>query len=242
MRTFNDQSFLFFSLIFGDLLACSRLYRWCLFVHPGCDTILIVVLISRWLCMAKNQHGGKRVGAGRKRRFDEPVTRIRVPVSCVPAIDDLLAKLVQAGGSQCEGLEVLRPVDPAVALERPLFSSPVPAGFPSPADDYIEGQLDLNEYFVPHPASTFYVRVTGESMNGAGILPGDILVVDRSLEAVHGAVVIAVVNNELTVKRLYKQNGRIELHPANPDFSVMTFGQDMELVIWGVVSGVTRKL
>ena len=192
--------------------------------------------------MIKNQHGGKRDGAGRKKRFDEPVTRIRVPQSCVPAINNLLDKFTNSSTNPLTNLEILTPIDPPVSLERPLFSSPVPAGFPSPADDYIEGQLDLNEYFVPHPSATFYVRVTGESMNGAGILPNDILIVDRSLEAIHGAIVIAVVNNELTVKRLYKQNSRIELHPENPAFPVIKFDQDMELTIWGVVSGVTRKL
>ncbi len=192
--------------------------------------------------MTKSQHGGKRDGAGRKKRFNEPVTRMRVPQSCVPTIENLLDKIAVSHSVDKINQEILIPADSPVSLARPLFSSPVPAGFPSPADDYIEGQLDLNEYFVPHPSATFYVRVTGESMNGAGILPNDILIVDRSLEAVHGSIVIAVVNNELTVKRLYKQNGRIELHPENPEFPVIKFDQDMELTIWGVVSGVTRKL
>jgi len=192
--------------------------------------------------MTKNQHGGKRDGAGRKKRFNEPVTRMRVPQSCVSAIENLLEEIAVSHSVDKISQEILIPADSPVSLARPLFSSPVPAGFPSPADDYIEGQLDLNEYFVPHPSATFYVRVTGESMNGVGILPNDILIVDRSLEAVHGSIVIAVVNNELTVKRLYKQNGRIELHPENPAFPVITFDQDMELTIWGVVSGVTRKL
>ena len=95
---------------------------------------------------------------------------------------------------------------------------------------------------MPHPSATFYVRVTGEIMSGAGILSNDILIVDRSLEAIHGSIVIAVVNNELTVKRLFKKDGHIELHPENPAFPIMTFKRDMELTIWGVVSGVTRKL
>lgn len=138
--------------------------------------------------------------------------------------------------------KIFYPVDEPLSLARPFFSASVPAGFPSPADDYIEGQLDLNEYFVPHPSATFYVRVTGESMTGAGILPGDILIVDRSLDAVHDAIVIAVVDNELTVKRLYKRNGIIELRPENPDYPVIPLNREMALVIWGVVSGVTRKL
>lgn len=192
--------------------------------------------------MVKNQHGGKRSGAGRKKHFDEPVTRLRVPCSAVPAIHQLLEQMKDAPACNTDKLKIQAVADHPIALARPLFSSPVPAGFPSPADDYIEGQLDLNEYFVPHPAATFYVRVTGESMIGAGILPGDILIVDRSLEATHGAIVIAVVNNELTVKRLFKKEGRVELHPDNPAFPVMTFQRNMALTIWGVVSGVTRKL
>lgn len=192
--------------------------------------------------MNKNQHGGKREGAGRKKRFDEPVTRLRVPQSCVPAIETMLEQIMIQRQSGETFKDILFPFKAPVSLKRPIFSSSVPAGFPSPADDYIEGQLDLNEYFVPHPSATFYVRVTGESMTGAGILPGDILIVDRSLDAAHDSVVIAVVDNELTVKRLYRKNGRIELRPENPAYPIIQFDQEMELIIWGVVSGVTRKL
>ena len=192
--------------------------------------------------MNKNQHGGKREGAGRKKRFNEPVTRLRVPESCVPAIETVLKQMINQRQSNEAFQDILFPVNEPALLKRPIFSSSVPAGFPSPADDYIEGQLDLNEYFVPHPSATFYVRVTGESMTGAGILPGDILIVDRSLDAIHDSIVIAVVDNELTVKRLYRKNGRIELRPENPAYPVMQLNQEMELVIWGVVSGVTRKL
>jgi len=192
--------------------------------------------------MSKNQHGGKREGAGRKKRFEEPITRLRVPQSCVPAINTLLEQYMNPDKNNAIAGNILYPPSHPASLKRPLFSSSVPAGFPSPADDYIEGQLDLNEYFIKHPAATFYVRVTGESMTGAGILPGDILIVDRSLNAAHDSIVIAVVDNELTVKRLYRKNGRIELRPENPAYPVVRPGQETELVIWGVVSGVTRKL
>ncbi len=192
--------------------------------------------------MSKNQHGGKREGAGRKKRFDGPVTRIRVPQASVPAINTLLEQYANSDRDNAIVTDVLYPFSHPVSLKRPILSSSVSAGFPSPADDYIEGQLDLNEYFVKHPAATFYVRVTGESMTGAGILPGDILVVDRSLDAAHDSIVIAVVDNELTVKRLYRKNGRIELRPENPAYPIVRPKQETELVIWGVVSGVTRKL
>ncbi len=192
--------------------------------------------------MSENKHGGKREGAGRKKLFNDPVARIRVPQSCVPAINILLEQFKNPDKGNATANNILYPASNPTSVKRPLFSSSVPAGFPSPADDYIEGQLDLNEYFVTHPAATFYVRVTGESMIGAGILPGDILIVDRSLDAVHDAIVIAVVDNELTVKRLYLRNGRVELRPENPVYPVVQLDQETELVIWGVVSGVTRKL
>lgn len=92
--------------------------------------------------------------------------------------------------------------DETTAICCPLFMSSVEAGFPSPAEDYIEGRLDLNKHLIKHPAATFFVRVSGNSMINAGIYPGDILIVDRSLEAADKKIVIAVVDGELTVKRL----------------------------------------
>lgn len=178
------------------------------------------------------RHGGRRDGAGRKPRFTEPTTSIRVPVSAVPMIRDWLD----------HGHKVQIPADPPMALARPLFGTSVSAGFPSPADDYVEGQLDLNAHFIRHPAATFFVRVTGDSMRDAGILAGDILIVDRALNAGHGSIVIAVVDQELTVKRLYRKDNRVELHPENPDYPVIRFAHDSALTIWGVVCGVTRRL
>lgn len=101
----------------------------------------------------------------------------------------------------------------SVVLERPLFGAYAPAGFPSPAQDWIDSGLDLNEFMVSHPAATYYVRVSGDSMIEAGILNGDYLIVDRAVEARHGVIVVAVLEGEMTVKRLYRQKGVIELHP-----------------------------
>mgnify|MGYP001409224247 FL=1 len=134
---------------------------------------------------------------------------------------------------------------PKASPERPalpLVLSSVEAGFPSPADDYIEGELDLNELLVEHPSATFYVRVTGDSMVNAGILPEDILAVDRALNAKNNDIVIAVINGELTVKRLVKRrDGHIELHPDNDSYSIISFTDGSEFEVWGVVSGVIRK-
>ena len=103
---------------------------------------------------------------------------------------------------------VLLPMPQPCALPLPLFSGKVAAGFPSPADDYIEKSLDLNELLVQKPAATFFVRAQGESMLGAGIHPNDILVVDRSIAPVPGKIVICALNGELTVKRLEHHNGQ----------------------------------
>ena len=135
-----------------------------------------------------------------------------------------------------------RPVvlNPA-ALPLPLYTSRIAAGFPSPADDHLEAPLDLNEHLVKHPAATFVVRVDGDSMTGAGIYNGDLLVVDRSLDAKSGSVVVAVVNGEMTVKRLLIDRKRIRLVPENPAYKPIEIREVSDLVIWGVVAHVIRS-
>jgi DNA polymerase V len=128
-----------------------------------------------------------------------------------------------------------------VGMQRPLAGEAVAAGFPSPADDYVETALDLHQYLIAHPAATFYMRVSGDSMTGAGILAGDILVVDRSREPLDGVIVIAVVDGELTVKRLRRLRDRVELRAEHPGYRPLRLEGDMDAQIWGVVSGVVRK-
>ena len=128
-----------------------------------------------------------------------------------------------------------------IAWALPFFLSRVPAGFPSPADDYLEGELDLNELLIQHPAATFFVRLAGDSMVNAGLFDGDILVVDRAVTASHGHIVVAVIDGDMTVKRLYSQSGRVELRPENPAYKPIVFGEGRELVIWGVVIGSVRQ-
>ena len=127
------------------------------------------------------------------------------------------------------------------SLELPMLLSAVPAGFPSPAEDYIDQHLDLNDHVVRHPASTFFVRATGESMAGAHIQPGDILVVDRALEPANGRIVIAALDGELTVKRLRRRGERLYLEPANPTYSAIEITQDMDFEVWGVVTYIVHK-
>ena len=123
----------------------------------------------------------------------------------------------------------------------PLMDQPVQAGFPSPAEHYIEKALDLNEYLASHPEATYYVRVAGDSMIDAGIRPGDVLCVDRSIDFFDGAIVIASVDGEFTVKYLRKKGGQIYLQPANRKFKPIFFGTEQDVRCWGVVTGLVRK-
>jgi DNA polymerase V len=124
----------------------------------------------------------------------------------------------------------------------PLFLCHVSAGFPSPADDYIEGPLDLNEHVIKHPSATYFVRASGDSMNGAGIFNGDLLIVDRSLEPIHGRVVIAEVDGQLTVKRVSKLKNYFSLQSENVSYPPIELQEGNEVVIWGVVTHVLHDL
>ena len=115
------------------------------------------------------------------------------------------------------------------------------AGFPSPADDYVEAFLDLNEHLIEHKEATFFVQATGDSMTGAGIQEGNLLVVDRALEARHGDIVIAVIDGDLTVKRLDKRRGKIRLVAENPAYAPIELKDGQELTIWGVVTSVIQR-
>ena len=129
----------------------------------------------------------------------------------------------------------------SMPLLLPLAAHRVPAGCPSPATDYLEDGLDLNAYLVQHPAATFLFSVQGHSMQGAGILDGDKVVVDRAVDARHGHIVVATVDGEFTLKRLYQRHNRVELHPENPAFPPIQFTGSTQLQIWGVVVGVVRR-
>ena len=171
------------------------------------------------------QHGGARSGAGRPKgvgKYGETTKSIRLPLS---RINEVLSFL-ETGST---------------TYEIPLYSNAVSAGFPSPTDDNIEQKLDLNTHLIKHPAATFFVKAVGESMIHAGIQSGDMLVVDRSLEATHGKIVIAAINGELTVKRLSRQQGRVQLLAENPAYKAIDISSEQELVIWGVVTHVIHQ-
>ncbi|MDY2941693.1 MAG: translesion error-prone DNA polymerase V autoproteolytic subunit [Varibaculum sp.] len=121
----------------------------------------------------------------------------------------------------------------------PCALEAVPAGWPSPAQDYFSADIDLNEHLIANPPATFLVRVSGDSMTGAGISDGDELIVDRSLEPREGSVVIAAVAGELTVKRLHWGKNGPELQPANPEYPIL---HPEELQVWGVVTRCLHRL
>ena len=168
--------------------------------------------------------GGARKGAGRPRgqgKYGEATKAIRVPESKVEYISEIVSK----------GL-----------YEIPLYGDRVAAGFPSPADDYLEDKIDLNQYLVKHPASTFLVRASGNSMINAGIFPNDILVVDKSIKAENGNVVIAIIDGELTVKRYINKRSSVVLQPENDNYETIELNGKSEAQIWGVVTSVIHDL
>lgn len=130
------------------------------------------------------------------------------------------------------------------ALKRtwPLGLTPISAGFPSPAEDYADRRLDINEYLVRNPVSTFFFSVQGDSMQGAEIFNGDILVVDRSIAPSHGHIVVAFLNGERLVKRLYRRGGRVALVAENAAYPPIELHEGAELVIWGVVVGKFKRI
>lgn len=129
-----------------------------------------------------------------------------------------------------------------IAGRVPFYSSHVSAGFPSPADDYVEKRLNLNDLIIKNPPATFFVKATGDSMINAGIHDGDILVVDRSAKPSHNSIVIAVLNGELTVKRINRSGKRLFLMPENEEFEKIEVTEDTEFVVWGVVTSVIHPV
>lgn len=138
--------------------------------------------------------------------------------------------------------QILLPANIAPVCFTPLYSHSISAGFPSPADDYIEDRLDLNALLIDNKAATFFLRVKGDSMINAGIHHGDIIVVDRSLQPVHRAIVVAVVDGELTVKRLITFGDTTELHAENPKYAPIRLQEGQELTIWGVVTSSVHQV
>lgn len=140
------------------------------------------------------------------------------------------------------GAGVFVPLLEAPRVELPLGAVKVSAGFPSPAADYEDKRLDINDYLIRNPVSTFFFSVEGDSMQGAEIFDGDILVVDKSIRPVHGHIVVAFVNGERLVKRLYRRGSRVALLADNPAYPSLEIHEGIDLEIWGVVVGKFKRL
>ncbi|MEQ1717226.1 MAG: translesion error-prone DNA polymerase V autoproteolytic subunit, partial [Hyphomicrobium sp.] len=123
-----------------------------------------------------------------------------------------------------------------------VYQCPVQAGFPSPAEDYLDRPLDFNELLIAHPAATFAVRVSGESMIGLGIFPGDIAVIDRAITAQNGSVILAVLDGAFTLKILRRKGERVWLEAANPAFKPVEISESSQFEVWGVVRHAIRML
>lgn len=127
-------------------------------------------------------------------------------------------------------------------LSLPLIGTPISCGFPSPADEYIENSLDLNQHLIQKPAATFFIRAKGDSMIGAGIHSGDLLIIDRSVSPRHNHIVVAVVNGEFTLKRLYQKDGQVRLLPENPAHAPIEIPSGASLEIWGIAVHCVHSL
>lgn len=127
-------------------------------------------------------------------------------------------------------------------LKLPLVDAFISAGFPSPADDYIEGKLDLNRQLIKNPSSTFFARVRGTSMTEVGINDGDILIIDKSLEAKHNSVLVCFIDGEFTVKKVQKIKGELFLIPQSKDFAPIKVSRESDFRLWGVVTYCIHKL
>ena len=127
-------------------------------------------------------------------------------------------------------------------LDIPFYQSNVPAGFPSPAEDFMDLDLNLQEYLVQHPSATFCVRVTGDSMQNAGIYSGDVMVVDRALEPQNNTIVLAILDGEFTVKRIQKKGQELYLKPENSKFKPIQINEEMNFQVWGVVTHIIHKI
>ncbi len=192
--------------------------------------------------MKQSNWGGQRIGAGRKRAA-EPTVTVRVPVSSKEAIVKLVQQLKASPSVSFPAwLKPLQLVEQPTSQFIPCMSYSVRAGFPSPADDYIEKRIDLNEELIKHREATFFLRVRGHSMIEAGIDDGDELIVDRAITPEHNRIVVAAVDGELTVKRFYQRHGVVKLLAENPEYPDIEFKAGQEMVIWGVVIRIIKSV
>lgn len=187
----------------------------------------------------KNNRGGFRLGAGRKSGsglYGEETKVIRVPRS---SVSDIKKYINLSRSSNVE--EVNLAYKNTTHNPLVLFEHKVPAGFPSPADDHVEKRLDLNEYLIKKSDATFFVKIKGDSMVDASINDGDIVIVDRSMQAKVGDIVLASVDGNFTIKTLSKYKLNPRLLPANEKYKPIEINDNTQFELWGVVTGAVRK-
>ena len=193
--------------------------------------------------------GGRREGSGPKKSmspYGEKTEVIRVPASLKSDVLVYLEPFRKASRQASNSTDTQFPqaIPNPRPLPRPIYSGKISAGqsrFPSPAQDYEQKTLDLNNRFIANPPATFFFTVKGDSMVGAGIFDGATLIVDRALKPKSSSIVIADVDGEWMVKRLYKRSGVIKLLSENPDHAPIVLQEGQELVIFGVVTYVINE-
>ena len=161
--------------------------------------------------------------------------RLPLPIAAI-------ARRLAQGSLRAGDINGFLDVQPGSRLAVPFATGPAECGFPSPADDYLDNPLDFNELLVTNPAATFAVRLAGESMIGAGLFPGDIAVVDRSVAPTNNCIVLALLDGEFTVKRYRRSNGTVILAPENASFAPIIITAERAFEIWGVVTRSIRML
>lgn len=187
----------------------------------------------------KGNRGGFRLGAGRKSGsglYGEQTKVIRVPRSSVSDIKKYINLFRSSNVEEVSSAYKNTTHNPLV-----LFEHKVPAGFPSPADDHVEKRLDLNEYLIKKSDATFFVKIKGDSMVDASINDGDIVIVDRSMQAKVGDIVLASVDGNFTIKTLSKYKLNPRLLPANDKYKPIEINDNTQFELWGVVTGAVRK-
>jgi len=192
-------------------------------------------------------HGGKRPNSGPKKPmspYGEKTSVIRVPNSIKPEVLVYLEAFKKKVSNDLDTSNIPQALPNPLALARPIYSGKVSAGqsrFPSPAQDYEQKFLDLNERYISNPPATFFFEVKGNSMEGAGIFEGDTVIVDRAIKPKSSSIVIAAVDGEWMVKRLYKRGNVVKLLSEHPDHAPITFSEGQELTIFGVVTYVIHQ-
>lgn len=179
-------------------------------------------------------HGRRCGGAGRPRGEETKVVRLPIPVA-------RLAQRFAAGTISARELNGFLDVEAVTHMTVPLMGSSASCGFPSPADDYIDRALEFNELIIRNPPATFAVVAKGDSMIKVGLFPTDVVVVDRSLTAVHESIVLALLDNEFTIKRLWLKGGRMVLHPENDTYPDIIIDDGRDFEVWGVVTTWIRR-